>query len=170
MSLNHTATELWSGELSCSWVGCAAERMAPTAQTLMSEWVSEWVTAAPLSLGEKSLVLAGECGWARARASHCKARTAPIAKEFIVSYLLPALLMIRVTPQMGRTAGSTVVRLMNNWTDSLEAPINSRKSFIETSAQLNKIDDFGTQRIKNFLNFLHNSLQKLICSLPEPQD
>lgn len=85
----------------------------------------------------------------QARASTHRGWIVPVPKLCIVNYLLPALLMIRVTHQTGRWAAPPVVRLMNNWTGSLEAPINSKTSFTETSVQPIKTDDFWTWTIKN---------------------
>lgn len=107
-------------------------------------------TAAPPPLGKDSIMPAGECRPARGRASSHKGRILPIPKLLIVDYLLPALVMIRTAPQTGRRAGSPVVRLMSNWTSSLDAPITNKTSFIETSAQSSKTDYFWTWRIKNF--------------------
>lgn len=151
----HTAIGLWFGKPCCGWGGCAAEQLEPTAQTLwrewvwerVSEWVSERVSEWQLHLHPRERkawhrrqVSAGEPEWGPAATGQ---ELHPHPNCSLSGTTSPLCWWSELTPQIGRRAGATVVS-MNNWTDPLEAPITSKKSFIETRVQLNKTDDFGT--------------------------
>lgn len=93
--------------------GCAAELMAPSALTL------EWQPLVHLVPWERK-ALCWQVRLASLRARSHKGRIVPIPKLLIVKYLPPALLLMRITHQAGRTADSPVVGLMNNSIGSLK--------------------------------------------------